>query len=144
MGQLLQEEKQHFTFYTGRKAMKKKTKVWMMTIVFVFGLAVAVQGVKGQEENSYEKEQYYDIVEEKFLEVLREELEEKGFYNTGITMTKVLEEDGSRKYSTEIHNKSITYLNEQEKEELKEDLMELAFSDENSSMEYEFIVFEEE
>lgn len=123
----------------------KKIKVWMTTIILVMGMAaVVVQGVKGQDENSRDKEQYYDVVEDKFLQVLRENLEEREFYNSGITMTKVLEEDGSRRYKTEIHNKRINNLEEQERELLKNELMELSFSDENSTMQYEFVVFEEE
>ena len=85
--------------------------------------------VKGQStENNKEQAAYYDQVESDYLVLLKEELKMAGYENCGITMTKILNEDGSREYTVLIHHKSINKLSKLEKQELLSSLLPAEFS----------------
>lgn len=83
--------------------------------------------VKGQEKNSIRAdEQEYRKLEQDYMKNIRGYLKGKGFENSGIALTKVIEEDGSRAYTLQIHHKRIQGLSAPEKEDLREALEEFS------------------
>lgn len=75
------------------------------------------------------KEEYYEAMEDCYVEALRASLSEEGYRNAGITMTKVFYEDGQREYTVKLHHKRMERLNEQEKQDLLAELSEISFAD---------------
>ena len=113
----------------------------LVTILLTMITAFFLTGtVKGQNtENNKEKNAYYDQVESEYLILLREELEEEGYSNCGITMTKVIFEDGNREYRVLINHKLIKKLSDYEKQELISSLSMAKFSSDKIKFLHEFL-----
>ncbi len=79
------------------------------------------------------------MIENEYIAEIRAWLEEEGYGNCGITMTKVVEQDAPKEYTVLIHHKKINNLNNTEKEELKKELAEVDFPLENCRFQHEFL-----
>lgn len=73
--------------------------------------------------------EHIEEIEDNYVKVLREELEDRGYRNAGVTMTKVFYQDGTREYTVKLHHKRMDRLTEQEKQELLAGLSKVAFGD---------------
>lgn len=60
----------------------------------------------------------YRILEREYESELRGLLEEKGYCNSGVTMSSIVQEDGVRSYTVAIHHKKIEALGHVEKRAL--------------------------
>lgn len=79
--------------------------------------------VRGQENlQNLEKECWYKEREAKLLSDTREYLSGQGFYNSGVTLNRVVDEDGSRAYTFTVHHNQIDRMTEQERAGLKTQL----------------------
>lgn len=79
--------------------------------------------VRGQENlQNPEKECRYKEREAKLLSDTREYLAGQGFYNSGVTLNRVVDEDGSRAYTFTVHHNQIDRMTEQERAGLKTQL----------------------
>lgn len=87
-----------------------------------------------------EPEGYYREREQRLVRETRQELERQGFLNSGVTLTRVVEEDGKRIYTVTVHHRDIDRMEAAEREALARELAVLAFEDENSSFRYEFLI----
>lgn len=99
------------------KNKSKRAKVFM-TIVFAC-IVLCGMGNKAKAVREIEKtDAYYKDMESNLRSDLRVALENRGYENAGVMVTKVIEEDGSRKYCVSIHHKYLSSGNEARKEEL--------------------------
>lgn len=113
-------------------------------VVVIFLFSVATLTVKGQGEHDIALERgFYEELEEDYVLRLREMLGNKGYFNAGITMTKIYQEDGSREYTVQIHHKRIDRLSEGEKVILMNELAAVCFGDEQCSILHKFLSYEE-
>ena len=71
-------------------------------------------------------EKYYRQMEKEYVEWVRSYLQEEGYGNSGVTLTKVLYEDGSREYTLNVHHKRIDKLSESEQSALRNILVQFA------------------
>ena len=85
----------------------------------------------------YIDEKYRDRIESEYLKELKETLGEFECEQSGITMTKVMEQD-KRSYTVLIHNQKINRMDFSEKKELSDALEKVAFIDPNSNFKIEF------
>ena len=114
----------------------KKTKLFVMiTIGLIMIIILSVtKTVQCQEQTTArQNEQYYVVLEKEYVSQLREYLNEEGFLNSGIMLTRVVSEDGSREYTLTVHNSRFDRLTDSEKEALIRELEERAFEAENCS-----------
>ena len=112
------------------------------TILLIAISAFCITGtVLSQSKNGgKEMENYYRVQEKNLLNQTKEQLTGLGFSNSGVTLTRVVDEEGNREYTFTIHHKKIDKMTEQEREILVAQLAcdtELA---ENCSFYHEFLV----
>ena len=94
------------------------------TIILVLITAFCIAGTvmsKG-DMNTAELESYYRQVEKELLGQTREQLEELGFKNSGVTLTKVVDKEGNREYTFKIHHRKIETMSAEERLVLAETL----------------------
>ncbi len=85
---------------------------------------------------------YREEMEEYYIEEVRLLLESKCIYDSGITMTKVIYEDGLFTYQMMIHNQSIDRMPYYEKQQLLKELQKVNFPDSNSLISHHFLEIE--
>lgn len=111
------------------KLLKNISFTVIISVILVLVAAFCICGTvlsQGRDQYAIE-EQYYRTMEQTYLQEVREFLEEEGYRNSGVTMTKVIETDGSRSYTVTIHHERIDRLPESEKQSLLADCATIAF-----------------
>lgn len=89
-----------------------------------------------------ELEEYYLSKEQELTREIRKVLEEKGFENSGVMVTRVVETDGGRRYTVTVHHGRIDDMCDEEREKLLEELKEISFTDDQCSFVHQFLLDE--
>ncbi len=125
------------------KRLKKMRKsgfpvvVLFLTLVTVFcsaGTAMSRNDLSMAELEGYYREQEKELVQE-----ARDFLNESGYVNSGVMLTRVVDSDGSRAYTLTVHHGKIDKLCEEDRNELMAALEQINFADENSVFECRFL-----
>ena len=121
--------------------MKRVGYFTITTIVLVLVITFCAVGtVKSiSKESAASEEAYYQELEKNYIRQVRAYLEEEGFRNSGVTMTRVLTQEGKREYNVLIHNSRLNNLSDAEKEGLKAELKELYSGMEECGFYHEFL-----
>ena len=103
--------------------MKRHLKRISLSVVSIIVLVLSIMYFTSITVHSADRDEaltreYYSGMEKEYRKELRNELENAGLKNSGITMTKVIRENGERIYSVSIHNEKWDRMPEDEKEEL--------------------------
>ena len=85
-------------------------------------------------------EEFYLAKEKKLTEEVRELLALKGFENSGVMVTRVVEADGNRLYTVTVHHAGIDYMDDEDRELLLSQLEALSFDDEKCSFSHRFLL----
>ena len=85
-----------------------------------------------------ELEEYYLAKEQELTKDVRELLAVQGYENSGVMVTRVVEDDGSRRYTIAVHHKRIELLDDKEREMLLSQVENLVFVDEACSFFIDF------
>ena len=114
-----------------------------VTVLFVMISAFCMsQTVTGKEDaEAKEQEAFYREQENKLLADTRAFLNQEGYYNSGVTLTRVVDSDGSREYTITIHHSRIDRMDDFEKQELKNALEELVFVSKGCSFCHTFLAY---
>ena len=114
-----------------------------VTVLFVMISAFCIsQTVSGKEDGeAKEQEAFYREQENKLLADTRAFLNQEGYYNSGVTLTRVVDSDGSREYTITIHHSRIDRMDDFEKQELKNALEELVFVSKGCSFCHTFLAY---
>ena len=114
-----------------------------VTVLFVMISACCIgQTVSGKEDGeAKEQEAFYREQENKLLADTRAFLNQEGYYNSGVTLTRVVDSDGSREYTITIHHSRIDRMDDFEKQELKNALEELVFVSKGCSFCHTFLAY---
>ena len=114
-----------------------------VTVLFVMISAFCIsQTVSGKEDaEAKEQEAFYREQENKLLADTRAFLNQEGYYNSGVTLTRVVDSDGSREYTITIHHSRIDRMDDFEKQELKNALEELVFVSKGCSFCHTFLAY---
>lgn len=101
----------------------------LITVVLIMVLVFCVKGtVFSKEENERaQANRHYAVLEDEYLEHTKNVLEEKGYNNCGVTMTRVTMEDGSREYTVLLHHRRFRNLSISERDEVISSLAALEF-----------------
>ena len=113
----------------------------VITVILILMTALCVSGTvfcQGRGANPVEEESYR-MMEQEYVAKVRDLLEEKGYCNSGVTMNRVIEEDGSRVYTVTIHHRRIKKLDPARQEELIHECEKIDFPVEDCSFCHEFL-----
>lgn len=104
-----------------RRLFQSNITFVFVTVLFVMISAFCIsQTVSGKEDGeAKEQEAFYREQENKLLADTRAFLNQEGYYNSGVTLTRVVDSDGSREYTITIHHSRIDRMDDFEKQELK-------------------------
>lgn len=126
--------------------MKKiffQTKGFLMVVIVllcVTGFLIKGTIVSQAKSRIQQENEVYHEMEKDYIRKTREILKNKGFENSGVNLTKVIDADGKRTYTMVVHNSKINRLSEEEKEELKAQLESVEFADGSCEFFHEFLV----
>jgi hypothetical protein len=126
--------------------MMRKGGFTVITLLLIAVIAVCTAGtVKGQETiQDKERELWYREQEEKLLADTRDYLNQEGFVNSGVTLTRVVDGKGGREYTFTIHHHLIDRMEEEARGALRTELVRLnqdfGEAGENCSLRYEFLI----
>lgn len=126
--------------------MKRKTNgnigFVLVTICLVFVSAFCITGTVfcQTKPGAAELESYYRQQEKALVQETRDYLNQAGFQNSGVTLTRVADADGSLAYTMTIHHGKIDKMDEASRESLKKELSAFTFSAENCTFYHEFLV----
>ena len=100
----------------------------LITALLIFVAVFCTTGtVMGMEKDAARvDEKYYKQMEKEYVMQVRSYLQEEGYENSGLTLTKVLFEDGSREYTLNVHHKRINKISETEQNALRNKLVQFA------------------
>ena len=108
----------------------------LMALAAVLFLWETVPGGTGADGRK--PEEYYQV-RARELEETRELLDREGFENSGITVTRVVEEDETRLYTVTVHHGGIDRMDGRERQRLMEELEKISFEAEQCSFVHKFL-----
>lgn len=123
----------------------KKLKDAAITVVFtVLLILIAAFCISGtvfcrNKGGNQMEEQSWKVMEQEYVARLYSLLEEKGYCNSGVTMNRVIQADGSREYVVKIHHRRINRLDACGQAALLGECRKIAFPVEDCSFYHEFL-----
>lgn len=123
------------------KNFKEITITTVVTMLLILIIAFCICGTAfGQSRGrSQAQERYYRALEQEYVEEIRKLLAERGYCNSGVTMNRVVEEDGSRQYIVTIHHRRIMQLDQEQQKELLDECRIIDFPVEDCTFCHEFL-----
>lgn len=114
---------------TYKERLIKEVLFGLFTIILVVGISFFVGGtVVSQADGAITvDEQYYQVLEEEYVQEIRDFLKEQGYANSGVNLTMMTDEEGNRNYRVEVYHKGICKLEENAQAKLFADVEALAF-----------------
>lgn len=99
------------------------------TIILILCSAFFItKTVRGQvDSETAVNEKYYQVLEQEYVSEIRKYLNEQGFKNSGVALTRIVNEQGRRDYQVTLHHEYLEKLSEQEKENIFGEIKALAF-----------------
>jgi len=107
----------------------------LLTICLCTGVVLSRTNLSAQE-----LEGYYQVKEQELVENAREFLRERGFANSGVMLTRVIDTDGIRQYTLTVHHGRISKMSEEERQQLMQEMESLTFEDADCSFSHKFFV----
>ena len=93
-----------------------------------------VEQVRGGDSSSV----VTSLVEKGLVEDARLLLSERGFANSGVMLTRVIDENGSRQYTLTVHHGRISKMSDEDRQFLMAELEQIVFEDDNSIFFHKF------
>lgn len=115
------------------------TAISAILLVLISAFAVSGTVLSQSSSNSKEQKEYYKTLEHEYIDSMRDFLEEQGYVDSGITMNRVIDEDGSMAYTVMIHHRRISALDSLQRDELTLSCREVKFPIEGCSLCYTFL-----
>ena len=119
----------------------KNLKWILTTIVLILVTAFSIAGtvISKNDFKAGELEQYYLQKEKQLTEDVRDFLKQKGYGNSGVTVTRVVEANGNREYTVTVHHGDIDRMTEGERTVLAREMGNLTFEDEHCTFSMNFL-----
>ena len=119
----------------------KNLKWILTTIVLILVTAFSIAGtvISKNDFKADELEQYYLQKEKQLTEDVRDFLNQKGYRNSGVTVTRVVESNGNREYTVTVHHGDIDRMTEGERTVLAGEMGNLTFEDEHCTFSMNFL-----
>ncbi len=116
----------------------------LVTTMLITVISFCITGTVISQSNigTQEMECYYREQEQKLLQEMKARLTDMGFVNSGVTLTRVVDPEGTRDYTFTIHHGKIDKMSEAERNQLGVTLLNGAEIDENCTFYHEFLLYE--
>ena len=110
-----------------------------LTVLFVLVIIFCVKGTVMSKENAERAKQnhYFAVLEQDYLTRTKQLLDEEGYGNCGINLTRVTYEDGRREYTVLLHHRKFERMSGEEKLDLESMLSQIEFQNEMCSFCYD-------
>ncbi|NLL78907.1 MAG: hypothetical protein GX234_03775 [Clostridiales bacterium] len=108
-----------------------------LTAIILFCTTQTVLSQSREKQETAIEQQYYEKWEKDYLAQLRSGLEENGYANAGITMTRVSDPENGRSYEVAVHHKRLENLEAGERRKLLGYLSEVSFPVETCSFTFQ-------
>ena len=95
--------------------------IGLLIIVFVF--LVGSKAYAKSVETAVREQR--EVLESAYISSVKETLQEEGFANSGVNMTKITNEEGEWEYTVIIYHRSVEWMEENDKIELEQTLAEM-------------------
>ena len=114
---------------TRREKLAKEVLFVVLTFAVSMVIAFFISGtVVSQADGKVTvDEECYPLLEEEYVEEIKELLNELGYENSGVNLTMVADTEGNRSYQVKLHHKRISRLSEEEKATLLATIEDMAF-----------------
>lgn len=110
-----------------RKKKMQTISIMILLTVSIFCTQQTVSGCRAAASLT-EQEQYFEVLEQEYMQNMGRLLSDAGYANSGITMTSITEADGTREYTVLLHHDRFKRLSEKEKNELASQLAGASFA----------------
>lgn len=122
--------------------MKMNKRVLALFSVLLITIVSLCAGSKalGSEKNEDFRSDYYRNIEKAYVESVRDSLEDLGYKNAGITITRVVNE-GYVDYTITVHHSRIDALDEAQRNELTDILLMEPIGIINSSVQVKYLEY---
>ena len=119
-----------------------KMGFWAVTVLLVLVAALLCGGtaVSVTDTDTGRLEEYYREKEYELVADIRGMLQREGMENSGVMVTRVVEADGSRRYTVTVHHGDIDNMSEAEKQQLLRKLETLNFEGEGCTFFHQFLL----
>lgn len=122
-------------YRTGKKGFYfngRETKRIIVTAFFTAVIIFCIFGIKANAAQRADNNQdIYVAAEKEYIAQIRAFMEQKGYYNSGITLTKTMEGDKICSYRLLLHHKDFDADNEIKVEDIKNELKNIGMGEEN-------------
>ncbi len=114
--------------------------IFTVAMILLFAWFVKLTAWSQTDIAQGEMERYYREKEQTLLSEAKEYLNQNGYKNSGVTLTRCVDEVGQREYTITIHHKRIDNMDDKERTTLRNELAKLNFEDEGCEFSYEFLL----
>lgn len=120
------------------KNMAFITATIILILCSAFFITKTVRGQVDSETAANEK--YYRVLEQEYVSEIRKYLNEQGFENSGVTLTRVVDECGDRDYQVTLHHEYLKKLSAEERERIFSEIRALAFQEDGCIFQIKLLV----
>lgn len=96
----------------------KNTVFAGVTVLLILTVWLSAAGIVKSESSERAKEEHYAVLEQQYVEDIREYLNKTGYPDSGVMCNRVTYEDGRREYTVFLHHRRLAGLAEEEKKRL--------------------------
>lgn len=91
-----------------------------LALIIIVGCSFGIRA-KGEESKFTDiTGDYYKVIEQEYVDAVRDRLNANGFRNAGISLTKTLDADGKLEYEIAIHHRRIDKMSQYQREQLSD------------------------
>lgn len=124
-----------------KKSILKMIRIMAVTVLLVLAgvLLVSMTALGRDRDVLREQKEYYKAIEQEYIKDMQIFLADQGYEDSGITMNRVIEADGSLQYVVTIHHRRIEQLDLEGREQLLAKCREIEFPDKECSFYHQFL-----
>lgn len=116
----------NFRFYV--RYMKKNAMFLLVTMMLIFSISLFMgMTVSSKGTSNLSLEEHYRLLEQDMVRDVRHYLNEHGYRNSGITLTRVVDEAENRAYTLTVHHDKIEKMDDAKRAELSRNLLQFGF-----------------
>ena len=101
----------------------KNTVFAGVTVLLILTVWLSAAGIVKSESSERAKEEHYAVLEQQYVEDVREYLNKTGYPDSGVMCNRVTYEDGRREYTVFLHHRRLAGLAEEEKRTNQDDFI---------------------
>ena len=121
-----------------KKSRRENVKLIGMSIVgiitMVMIIVLSTVFVRSAQADA-ELAKYYAELEDDYKHSVRSYMNEEGFVNAGINITRIVDAEGNRIYTVKIHHSRLDSLDEKKRNNIVTEISKMGFDDERCSFE---------